>query len=691
MVYISSANANSFPYFSFVDCGKGSTELSMSVNTALISQRMDAIQAMNKGNFLTYSYVLADNPNQVTQVYNAQFQAQIHHDAGKWHEAKVRNPDSQLAYPTPIFGFKALVDRSEQQKTHLTNLDAATDVARNQITNLRSHTERLLTSELRNCESRNKQLHMQLSKLMLQIETYALQNCKASVDFTRQRQLMEKLERVSSVLTQLQKRIAELKHGSHSIVIPKNPQSSLPASTSSFTTLKDSVSSRMDAIYATVLDRCRSVSSAAVHEKLARRSNDYLSELKRQYLAAPADRPVEKQRTLTSFEIASLRALEGAVNPSTDLVALMSELNRLNACPGMLADIWTLAGYFCEGRKALLPASVEFLESKFAHEAILGTTLGGSDRVSNLADKKQLLFAYCRQRMNVRVNDNSWMWLSVYAAFRAGWTNVLREIAMDRSSHSVPGLEVVIEALVGILERNPAKCDMSRINAIPTDENGYKQLLISVCRGEYVKLAQFLPEATAYDWIWFSLREINDTCDIGGDVGDCSKYNELVGKIKKLPTDYFQAQKSRTSIAPSTSLYPSLGTEVKTTLIHHGKSIDESKGLLQLGLMHILVLQFDSATQIALKTKTEPFDINNHFHRTWLFVSLAFDKFGVLRALPGCDITRDAVGPALEAALTVADHKERDMYALGLSGDSARKFNDTLNALEKRRSHPSLQ
>ncbi len=105
----------------------------MSVNTQMISQRMEAIQAMHSGNFVAYSYVLADNPNQVTQVYNAPYQQNVHYDAGKWHEAKIKNPDSQLAYPMPIFGFNALSERAKTQKTHLTNLVAATDLAKTQI------------------------------------------------------------------------------------------------------------------------------------------------------------------------------------------------------------------------------------------------------------------------------------------------------------------------------------------------------------------------------------------------------------------------------------------------------------------------------------------------------------------------------------------------------------------------------
>ena len=213
-----SAASTSIPSFGALPApGQPAAATPVSADTqavcAGVQQRMQAIQSMYSGSFLTYSYVLADSPAQVQQVYNAAFQQNVHHDAGKWHEAKVKNPDSQFAYPLPVHGLGALSERSKQQRSHLNNLVAAADNAKTQISNLKSHTERVILTELSNCDQRNQQLSTQLAKLMLSIELFGLQNCKASVDYTRHRELLEKVERVSIAISALQKKIGELRAG----------------------------------------------------------------------------------------------------------------------------------------------------------------------------------------------------------------------------------------------------------------------------------------------------------------------------------------------------------------------------------------------------------------------------------------------------------------------------------------------
>ena len=681
---------------------------------------MDAIQAMHSGNFVAYSYVLADNPNQVSQVYNAAFQQNVHYDAGKWHEAKIKNPDSQLAYPMPIFGFSSLSERTKQQKSHLTNLVAATDLAKTQISNLKSHTERLILTEISNCERRNNQLSLQLSKLMLQVESFALQNCKASVDFNHHRDLLEKLEKIAAALLTVQKKLTILRSSSKKIEQTALPATHSAQTTSSstpagpqFVSLKDSVNKRFESIYSAVIDRCRSVSSTAIHERLSRKSHDYLSELKRQYIQtpcsmAPSDElpggspSMLKFRTMNSFEISSNRLISEGILRGEDLLL---EISKQCSSPSILADYWALVGHLCAcaptpSMRNLIRSGVDFLECKFASE-ITSVGFQPNRELSKLVDKKQQLYSYCRQRINIRSGDSSWIWFAVYCAFRAGWSSTLSDIAIDKGS-SIVGLSIVIDCLVHILD-NPIKqgsVDTAKLNSVIDSapgstveeelNNRYKLLLVHMCRGDYesVRLPHLVPDCTAFDWAWFSMREILAESDASRFE---SKLESLRAKIDKLPIDYFSSRDGPQTTQPS-SLYPSLseslfgsstGGKKAAVSVHHGKSIEDSKALIQLGLMHLMVLNVNKAVEVALKNKDEPFDINSPYHRCLLFTMMTLDKFNVLLNKPESE--SPAIGVVVEAALSISDAKERELYAGGLSSDSAHRLLNLFRALDKRR------
>jgi len=637
-----------------------------------------------------------------------------------------------LAYPMPVFGFSALSDRAKQQKTHLTNLVAATDLAKTQISNLKSHTERLILTEISNCEKRNNQLSLQLSKLMLQIESFALQNCKASVDFNHHRELLEKLEKIATALMNVQKKLGHLRTNYKQIEqlalpivnAPVQANFSSPTTTTSnpvgpqFVSLKDSVNKRLDSIYSAVIDRCRSVSSTAIHERLSRKSHDYLSELKRQYIqeassttavsSATAVSGALKFRTMNSFEISANRVISQGILRGEDL---MLEVAKLCGSPSLLTDYWSLIGHLCASTtpslRNLINASIEFLEAKFASE-ITSVGIQPNRDLSKLVDKKQQLYSYCRQRINIRSGDSSWIWFAVYCAFRAGWSSTLTDIALDKGS-AVPGLNIVVEYLVHILENSskPTTIDTAKLNSVIDSSPGssveeelnnrYKLLLVHMCRGDFesVRLPHLVPDCTAFDWAWFNLREIVSETDMARF---SAKLEALKSKIDKLPIDYFTSrdvvsQSSQVSAA-STSLYPSLsdslfgsssGGKKAVVGVHHGKSSEESKSLVQLGLMHLMVLNMDKAIEVALKHKEEQFDINSPYHRCLLFTMMALDKFNVLSSLGKPDVDSPAIGIVVEASLSIADHREREIYAGGLSSDSSQRLLNLFRALDKRR------
>jgi hypothetical protein len=659
-----------------------------------VQQRMQAIQSMHNASFLTYSYVLADSSSQVQQVYNAAFQQSVHHDAGKWHEAKVKNPDSQFAYPMPIYGFQALSERSKQQQSHLNNLVAAADNAKTQVNNLKAHTERTVLTELENCEKRNNQLSIQLAKLMLSIELFGLQNCKASVDFNRHRNLMEQLETVSSGLSQLQSKIQQIKGGQKAV---HDASVSIGASVGpdpNFKTLKESVNAKLDSVYNAVLDRCRAASAQALHERLNSRSQDYVAELKRQYIAGDAahvDSPI-KFRTMNAYEISICRILTGV---SQNIFGSVMEVSKLTAHPQILADLWQVCAHICGSSLPLpnfLRSSVEFLESKFASD-ITGSS-SGYGRVSTITEKKTMLYSYCRQRVSIRSGDISWIWFAVFCAFRAGWSSTLHEISQEKGS-LVEGLELVCTILAGLIEGHPENVDMTKLNSFiespvararPEEEinHAYKVIVVTICKGEFesLKIAQQLPDCNAFDWIWYGLRQVIASSDVIG--GLC----ELRRKIESLPLNYFSGEPQARQLYPTLSdaglsIPRSGGQKVVIRSAHS----EQTKSASQLALMHFLTLDFDSGIKTALKTPTEPFDVNDPFHRSALFISMCLDKYGVLSAIESSGLkgSFDASGIVIEAALTVAVVQERNMYASAVSSVTSKAVLQQLGALDKRR------
>jgi hypothetical protein len=660
-----------------------------------VQQRMQAIQSMYSGSFLTFSYVLADSPSQIQQVYNAAFQQNVHHDAGKWHEAKVKNPDTQYAYPMPVHGLNALSERSKQQRAHLNNLIAATDNAKTQVSNLKSHTERVILTEISNCDRRNQQLSKQLAKLMLSIELFGLQNCKASVDYARHRELLEKVEKVSSAISVLQKRVSDLRAGQKEIESlgfqAAGPVAALPSISESgvpgFVSLKESVAKKTQSVYNAVLDRCRAVSAQAMHERLSNRSKDYLAELKREYISGGAHVDTKQQtllkfRTMQSFELAITRTLSGAL--SKDIYSTVMEIASLAQTPSVLMDLWQVVAFACNARggtmQSYLKASVEFLEAKFGEE-ITGVT----DKVSRQLDKKTALYAYCRQRISIRSGDLSWIWFAVFSAFRAGWSSVLSEIALEKG-HQVEGLDLVCQILAKIIEgvtvgsdRDPTKLNSILVAADSRpaeDAAAYRWLCVMICKNETdrVKISQELPDCNAFDWIWFGLRTVMASESKTG-------LAELRAKIDALPVDYFDSGRDPRQSGLYPLLSESLGgltVDTKTTA-RPVRSIASSKSAIQLGLMQFLTLDFEKGLKTALKHPDEPFDINDPFHRGALYISICLDKFGLVEYMG------DAGQIVLEAALTVAVVQERNSYAGAVSGNTGKKIIDQLARLDKRR------
>jgi hypothetical protein len=660
-------------------------------------QRMQAIQSMYSGSFLAYSYVLADSQAQIQQVYNAGFQQGVHHDAGKWHEAKVKNPDSQFAYPQPIYGFSALSDRAKQQKAHLNNLIGAADNAKTQILNLKAHTERIILSELTNCERRNQQLSTQLAKLMLSIELFGLQSCKASVDFARHRELLEKAEKVSQVVTVLQKKISELKVGQRSIEshqsITSSSASDRASGGTSFVTLKESVAKKMDAVYNSVLDRCRAISAQAMHERLSNRSRTFLAELKREYISN--DVKLAKLRTMNAFEIEIVKLLSSTISDSNDSFSLINKISRHAESPPLFSDLWQALACICASESkslsGFLRAAIGFLESKFGDE-IASVSSPTGKVLNSLFDKKTALYAFCRQRTTVRPGDLSWIWLAIFCAFRAGWCSVITEIALEKSS-LVPGLESVCSLLVKILE-GEAEPHVSYA-AGEQDDDPYKRLLVSICKGEHqnIGIAQLLPDCTAFDWIWFSLRSVLSSPDIRASL------IQFRGKLEALPANYFDNNRSSATVPlliKSENLGLVASTSAGTSAVHkvvRSVNSSSSKSAVQLALMHLLSLDWGKALRIGFKTCEDIFDINDPFHRFALFATMCLDKFGVLQCVEAERIpSTPSFEPAeliLEAALTVALVQERNEYASAVSASSSRKILDQLSRLDKRRNATS--
>ena len=641
-----------------------------------VQQRMQAIQSMYSASFLAFSYVLADSPSQIQQVYNAAFQQNVHHDSGKWHEAKVKNPDSEYAYPSPVYGFSALSERSKQQKAHLNNLVAAADNAKTQISNLQSHTERIILTELTNCERRNQQLSTQLAKLMLSIELFGLQNCKASVDFARHRSLLEKVEKISAAISLLQQKLRSLRSAQKQIESSSGPSQPNVATATGFQTLSESVTKRTEAVFNAVLDRCRAASAQAMHERLNARSKDFLAELKREYIAGGAAKLV-KLRTMQSSELSVNRLLSAVV--AEDPFAAVQQVMKLTSTPAGLEDLWSVVAHVASAPsrtiESYLRACIEFLELKFAEE-VAGTTVA---KISKQQDKKSALYSYCRQRATVRSGDASWLWFAVFCAFRAGWSSVLSEIALEKGS-AVPGLELVCSILVRVIEGESTQVDPTQLNALADASEGfseYRHLLLAVCKGEYesVKIAQILPECNAFDWIWFGLRS---TVSQPSEVA--VRLSALREKIDALPANYFDdSQGAKT--------YPSLSDKLGFSAATAPVKPVASRSAVQLGLMHSLTLEFAKGIRTALKSPKDEFSIANDAHRAALGLSMCLDKFGILQALESQHVAGhlDASEIVLEAALTVAVVNERNTYASAVSAATGKKIIDQLSKLDARR------
>jgi hypothetical protein len=262
-------------------------------------------------------------------------------------------------------------------------------------------------------------------------------------------------------------------------------------------------------------------------------------------------------------------------------------------------------------------------------------------------------------------------------------------------AHSVNGLSLVADCLVKLLEARHSgsigqatSTDKSSLTALLNDrhDDPYKTVLVSICKCESILLSQLIPDVTAFDWIWYSLRELVDS---GESVVD--GLARLRTKIDELPKDYFLDGSSGGIGEGRRGLYPSLGSSIlgphatastQPAGVHVGKSLEESKAAVQMALMHFLVLNFSRGIEIGLKTRNETFDIESPYHRCLLFVVMALDKYNVLASI-GQSI--DSVGIVVEAALTIADPKEREVYAGGLSSENSQKFLETLRALDKRR------
>ena len=589
-----------------------------------VQQRMQAIQSMHAGSFLVYSYVLADNPAQIQQVYNAAYQPAVHYDSGKWHEAKLRNPDSVMAYPLPVNGFSALSDRCKQQSVHLVNLVAATDNAKTQISNLKSHTDRLIKTELVNCEKRNDSISIKLSKLCLSMELYALQNCKASIDFHKHRELMDKLERIQNNLVLVQRKL-QAARVAHKEIAQLAPPATL-VMLESFQSLREAVDRKVSNAYGSVLDRCRSISAQSMQDRLKQKSTDFLSQLKRQYIDPSASVAPLKYRTMNSSEIAITKILSSSEEDVVEIV------EKSCAAGPLFRDIFSLCANLCKGPK--ISSSLIFLESKFANE------ITRSVKVSMSAS----LHAYCRQH-----GGGSDVWFLVYTAFRAGWSSALKELAID---------EYIAELLCGLIEspNRQTSVDFVRLNtainsASSSPSSPYKELMLAICQQKLtqMKIAQVLPDCTAFDWAWWGLWEII--------LNENGKTKSLSEKISNLPKNYFAA--------PLSTL---VGVPAKI----------EPKSVVQLCLMRMLVLEFDPCF---LRNADQPFDINEPMHRVALCVSMCLDKF-TQSAIVKQDKT---VGIVVEAALTINVPAERNMYVTALSSETGKQVAQLFANLDKRK------
>ena len=409
-----------------------------------------------------------------------------------------------------------------------------------------------------------------------------------------------------------------------------------------------------------------------MHERLSARSKDYLAELKREYISGATHHGQDsklKFRTMQSFELSINRILSGAL--SKDVLSTVMEVANLTQAPQALVELWQIVACIANGgngRMKQLKASVEFLESKFAEEVT-----GLTDRVSRQLDKKTALYAYCRQRITVRTGDNSWIWFAVFCAFRAGWSSVLSEIAIEKSQQ-IEGLELVCSLLAKVVENIPigTERDPTKLNSImvadkSSEASAYRWLCVMICKNELdkIKISQDLPDCNAFDWIWFGLRSVLASSDE-------TKLDELRAKIDALPVNYFDQHSNTSGLYPLLS--ESLGFSGNGTSAP-ARSVASSKSAIQLGIMQFLALDFEKGIRTALKNPDEAFDINDPFHRAALFISVCLDKFGCL----------DGSQIVLEAALSVAVVQERNTYASAVSSASGKKVIDQLARLDSRR------
>ena len=546
------------------------------------AQRMQQTKAVHTLDYVAYSYVIADNPQQITQVINQPYQQSVHMDSVKWQAAKAHNPDPLVAYPMPIVGFQQLEQRALHQKRLMEAMIQQAEQAKAQFQNLKTHIQSVTMADMDKCRSTQKSLSSQLVSVTRDLELYAIRNAKGSSDITRQKQVADKIETVQTKLSAMTRKLAGMQTQLKALKSDaKERAARAAASPADILNLEELEMTALARAKASL----RRITDAKFAENVQKRTTAEIREIFNAYLTQGSSRPIKINR-----------AQPAQLCPSTEKSLIDSLLAKHTLSPGLLLqvanssvqsvkvarhsddarELWDAAREIAcgvsSGLRSLLVSSVTSLEKKWA--ASLCNFVRVRIGTGSVDPSWATLSSFGKLRFDdSRFPDNNdHIWFLAFCAVRCGWKNVIEEIAADAWwEQRAPGLSTVCTALAAghLLLTPPAPSPQPSV---------YREILIALATDSFFAAGQ-LPQSTAEDWLWFGLSHA-----ASGNTEEVmlTRLMRVRRKIEGLPEGYFgkegELQLARiqllclqlnTSLTTTASVEPGIAAHLALTL---GKS-----------------------------------------------------------------------------------------------------------------------
>ena len=527
----------------------GNDEAQRSIMEA--SQRLQHTKQMRSSDFLAYSYVVADNPSQITQVLSQPFNAAVHGDPLRWQAAKSQNPDVSVAYPKPLIGFRQLEERAQQQKAAMESLVALAEQAKSQFTSLKSQMRTSTLIELEKARTTQQSLFAQLLKVSREVEMAAVRNARASSDPVKSRLLHSSLEAIQSHATQIARKISALSVGLKSLKKSVQDRRKLDqGGILDFEEARQSVESR-------AIEKLQKIADQKYAENIKQKLDSQVYSIFKDFLENPASisRPALSGPSLlcppNELELIDLLSRYPLSGPLVLRIgALSSESLSLRRLQDDAKEIWSAIACLVDGG-----GSIKYLENRFASGLLKAASDGGFSGTGNW-DTICWLGAIRFDDKQFPVSEEH-TWFALFTAIRAGWWMLVEEFAtgnrFDYLIQRFPGLRDVSKALLS--RKNKQLTDRVVVSALPAISAQHVTLpalpfaesrtlsvdtialpsVQNVCCAEQEALIAIVANksfaisklygSTAEDWLWLGLQS--------------SDKEKLRARLENLPADHF--------------------------------------------------------------------------------------------------------------------------------------------------------